>query len=245
MNMEIIGPFILTIISGFSTLIGTIPIFFKINKVGEVLSFSLSFSYFILLYISLFDLIPSSIGVLCNHMSFINIIKCIIPFLIGYLIIFYLSKIENKSSLYKIGIISLISIIMHNIPEGIIVFVSSYKNIKIGLKTVLAIIFHNIPEGILISIPLYYSNKSRGNVIKKVLLASISEPIGALLSLLLINRGIDDKILSYILLFVSGIMVSLCFNDIFKELLKYNNKKYILFGFELSIILIIILSFLN
>jgi ZIP family zinc transporter len=134
---------------------------------------------------------------------------------------------------------------LHNIPEGIIVFISSYKNFKIGIKTVIAIMLHNIPEGLLISIPLYYSKKSRRNVIKKILIASISEPSGALLSYFVLGREVSDVILAIILLFVSGIMISLCFNEIQKELLKYNNKRYIIFGFELSVILVIILSLLN
>ena len=104
---------------------------------------------------------------------------------------------------------------------------------------------HNIPEGLLISIPLYYSNKNRGSVILKMIIASISEPLGALLSYFVLGKNVSDIILSYILLFVSGIMISLCFNEIFPELLKYNNKRYILFGIEVSITLIIILSMLK
>ena len=246
MNMEIIGPFILTIISGFSTLIGVIPIYFKIKKVGELISFTLSLSYFILLYISIFDLIPSSLKIIFNSYKLIySILLSLVAFSIGYLIVYFLKNKESKNSLYKIGLISLISITLHNIPEGIIVFISTYKNFKIGIKTVIAIMLHNIPEGLLISIPLYYSKKSRRNVIKKILIASISEPFGALLSYFVLGREVSDVILAIILLFVSGIMISLCFNEIQKELLKYNNKRYIIFGFELSVILVIILSLLN
>lgn len=245
MNMEIIGPFILTIISGFSTMIGIIPIYFKISRVEDIISFTLSFSYFFLLSICIFDLIPSSISIIINNKELLGVLLSIIIFIIGYLIIFLIKVKEDKSSLYRIGIISLISLVLHNIPEGIIVFISSYKNIKIGLKTVIAIIFHNIPEGLLISIPIYYSKESRGNVFKKVLLASISEPFGALLSYTIIGKEVSDVILSYILIFVSGLMISLCFNEIGHEILKYNNKRCIIFGFILSIILITILSILN
>ena len=240
MNMEIIGPFILTFISGFSTFLGIIPIFLKTNKVGEIITFTLSLSYITLLSISLFDLIPSSIKYLIN---IYQVILGLIVFLIGYTIILLLKRKEG-SSLYKIGIISLISLVLHNIPEGIIVFISSYKNIKIGLKTVIAIICHNIPEGLLIAVPLYYSKVSKKNVIKNVLIASLSEPFGALLSFLFMSRG-SKLLIAYIQLFVSGMMISLCINEIQKELFKYNNKKYVIIGFGLSIILISILSILN
>ena len=241
MNMEIIGPMLLSIFAGFSTMIGLIPIFFKINKVGELISFALSFSYFILLSISIFDLLPSSIPILIDNYGLTaGLLYSILSFLIGYFIIYFIKIKEHESSLYRIGIISMISIILHNIPEGIIVFMTSYKNVKIGLKAFFAIMLHNIPEGLLISVPLYYSNKNRVSTIKKVFLASISEPLGALLSYIILGRVISNLLLSYILIFTSGIMISLCINDIFKELLKYNNKKYILCGFFISMIFIIV-----
>jgi ZIP family zinc transporter len=243
--MEIIGPFILTIISGLSTMIGIIPIYLKINKVGELITFTLSLSYFILLSISLYDLIPNSLSTIFKYYNITtSIFSSIIIFLIGYMIIYLLKIKKETNSLYKIGIISLISLVLHNIPEGIIVFMSSYKNIKFGLKTFIAIICHNIPEGLLIGVPLYYSKQSRDTVIKNVLLASISEPLGALLSFLFLKRVMNDILLSYILIFVAGLMISLCINDIYKELLIYNNKKYILLGFLVSMIFLTIMIIL-
>lgn len=241
MNMEIIGPLILALISGFSTMVGIIPIYFKVKRVEELISFSLSLSYFILLSISIFDLLPSSLPVVIKGYGlFKGILISLFFFLLGYLIIYFMKSKKEDSSLHKIGIISMISLILHNIPEGIIVFMSSFKSIRIGIKTFIAIVFHNVPEGLLISIPLYYSKESRGNVIKKVFIASISEPLGALLSYLFLSRLINDYIISYMLLFVAGLMISLCFNEIYKELLKYN-KRYIFYGFIASMIF---LSFL-
>ena len=68
-------------------------------------------------------------------------------------------RAKNGIKLYKIGIISMIIIILHNIPEGIITFITSSSNINLGLKLSIAIALHNIPEGISISIPIYYSTK--------------------------------------------------------------------------------------
>ena len=84
MSMEIFGPLLLTIISGLSTMIGIIPIYLKIKKINELISFTLSLSYFILLSISLFDLIPNSIKVIFSNYTIIqSIISCFIFFIIG------------------------------------------------------------------------------------------------------------------------------------------------------------------
>ena len=142
MNMEIIGPLLLSIISGMSTLLGSLIIFFKIKKVGEFITFSLSLSMIIM---------------------------------------------------------------------------------------------------IIISIPLYYSGKSRGVVVGYTILASISEPLGALLSYIILKSIINQLILSYVLMFVSGLMISLSINDILKEILSYNKYKYMIIGIITGILLSVII----
>ena len=52
---------LLPLISSFSTLIGVIPIYLNIKRVEVITSFSVSLSMSVMIIISLFDLIPSSI----------------------------------------------------------------------------------------------------------------------------------------------------------------------------------------
>ena len=73
----------------------------------------------------------------------------------------YIDKYNKENSLYKVGLLSMIAIILHNIPEGIVTFIVSNSNIILGLSICIAIALHNIPEGISIAIPLYYSTKSK------------------------------------------------------------------------------------
>jgi len=244
MNNDFIIPFILSLISGLSTLIGSIFIFIKTNRIGDIITISLSFSMGIMIILSIFDLIPSSFINIINYYGIIyGLIISFLSFLLGYLTIFIINFKENKSknNLYRIGMLSMISLIIHNIPEGIIVFMSSYHNIKIGINVCISIMLHNIPEGISIALPLYYSGESRGSVVKKVLLSGIIEPLGALLSYIFLKDYISPIIISYLLLFVSGLMISLSINDIYKEIKKYNNIKNMILGIILSIVLSIII----
>ena len=224
---------ILSLISGLSTIIGSIFIFIKYKRVGELINFFLSFSIGIMIMISLFELMPSSIPIIMNKYSYLGVILIIQTFVLGYLTVFMINKyLDNENSLYRIGIISFITLVMHNIPEGIIVYMSTFTNSKLCFKLVLSIILHNIPEGILISLPLYYSKKSRGYALLMTLISGLSEFVGALLSYMFFGRGISDSLLSFILLFVSGLMISLSLNEILKQI-KYN--KYMLYGSILSI----------
>ncbi len=243
MKMEIIGPLLLSLLAGLSTLIGIIFIYIRTNKVEEYIVFFLSFSMTMMISISLFELIPNSIINMINEYKCYGIIISILIFLLGYQSVYFINKKikNNNSSLYRIGILSMISLILHNIPEGIAVFMSAYKNIKLGLKICIAIILHNIPEGISIALPLYFSGESRGVCIKYTLLSAIAEPLGALLSFIFLRRVVTNISLSYILLFVSGIMICLSINDILKEIIKYNHKKYMIIGIFFSLIISLLL----
>ena len=248
MKMEIIGPLTLSLLAGLSTLIGSIFIFFKVKKVGEYIVLSLSLSMGIMILLSVFDLIPSSIPIIIDRYKYsYGILISVLTFLLGYFTIDLIDKKisnKNKNSLYNIGILSLISLILHNFPEGIAVFMSAYTNIKYGYKMFIAIMLHNIPEGISIAIPLNYSGESRGAVLFYTFLSAISEPLGALLSYIFLKNIINDIVLSLILLFVSGLMISLSINNIYIEIKKYNKTKYMILGLILSVILFIIVIFI-
>lgn len=243
MNIFISIPLLLSLIAGLSTLIGGFLILFKIKNINKFIVISLSFSISIMILISLFDLLPNSVSLLLNKYNSVGIILVILTFLLGYLTIYLITnKLENESSLYKIGILSMISLMVHNFPEGIAVFMSSFVNIKIGFKLFIAIVLHNIPEGISIAVPLYYSGKSRGYALKKTFISGIAEPIGALISYLFLRKYINNIIISFILIFVSGLMISLSINEIYTEIKKYNLKLYSYIGYLIGIILFILLS---
>lgn len=238
--MNDLFPLLLSFIAGISTLLGSFFILFKIKKVGEFVVFSLSFSLGIMTLISFFDLIPSSYPVIINNYGMLyGIIIFVLIFLLGYQSIKLINDRikDNDSSLYKIGILSMISLVLHNFPEGIAVFIGALSNTSIGIKLCIAIMLHNIPEGIAISVPLYYSGVEKKRVFVYTLLSGLSEPIGALLAYFILKNFINELFLSMVLVFVSGLMISLALNDILKEVKRYNKIKYMIYGLFVSIIL--------
>ena len=78
----------------------------------------------------------------------------------------------------------MLSIIIHNIPEGIATFMTSASNISLGITLSIAIALHNIPEGISIAVPIYYAAGSKLKAFYYVLLSSLSEPFGAIIAYL-------------------------------------------------------------
>ena len=241
--MHNIYPFLISFLAGISTLIGFLFIFIKVKNINKFISISLSFSALIMILISIFDLIPNSFFNIIYKYKFIGLILVILSFLLGICLIYIFNHLtkyleEKGSSLYKLGIISAIVLMLHNIPEGIITYITSDSNIKLGIKIASAIAFHNIPEGICIAIPIYYSTKSYLKAFIYTFISGISELFGAIISYLFLYKYLNNTILNLIFIFVAGIMINLAINDILKESIKYsnNNKKNIYIGFILAIV---------
>lgn len=218
--------FVITLLSGLTTLLGSLIIFINIKDKNKVISYSMFFSSGVMLYISVFDLIPASF-------SYINKIYDFIPSMAimgvyglfgGMLVRYFDRNTNNDNKLYKIGIISMITLIIHNIPEGIITFVSSSKNISLGLSLSLSIALHNIPEGIAIAIPIYYGENSKKKAFYYTLIAALSEPLGALIGIMFINN-INDYLFAILLSLTSGIMIYLSIFELYKEGKIYRKKE--------------------
>lgn len=138
----------------------------------------------------------------------------------------------------------MVALMIHNLPEGILTFMTSYKDLSMGISLGIAIMLHNIPEGISISIPIYYSTGNKFKSLLYTLISGLSEPLGALLAYMLLKNFINDLTISIILILVSGIMINLSINDILPEVNKYNKKKQSILGMFLGLILVLINLFL-
>ena len=230
-------PFIISILSGLSTLIGYFSIYIKNNK-NKLIKNSLSFASGIMLCVSIIELIPEGIKLLSKYNNLLSI--GITSITVGMLLPIITNKIIKEEGLYKLGILSSIAIIMHNIPEGIITYLTSVKNIKLGINIALAIAMHNIPEGITIAVPIYYGTKSKKKAFKIVLISALSEFFGAILAHIFLKKIITDIIIGIILLIVAGIMSYLSIIKLLPKALKYKEKKKTLIFFIIGIIIMYI-----
>ena len=187
MNKLIIS-FLLTSIAGLTTLIGYFIVFLRCDQ-KKIISFSLAFSGSVMLTISFLDLIREAINYLNYYNFFFRSLLIIFFISLGFFTSNYISyRFDNDNNLKTIGIISLIAIIIHNIPEGIITFIVSGININLGIELALAISMHNIPEGISIAVPLFYATNNKIKTFFVVLIASLSEIVGALICYLFLQN---------------------------------------------------------
>lgn len=242
MNNNLLALFI-PFLAGISTIIGFLPTYISKKHQDAIIPFSLAFSAGVMINISIFSLIPESFHYLNMPLSFPTIILLLIFINIGIIISLYIDKkldrvIEN-SSLYKIGILSLITLILHNLPEGITTYLTTSQNLKLGISLSLAIALHNIPEGIAIAVPIYYSTNNRKKAFFYTLISGFSEFLGAILAHIFLKDLMNKFLLFIILSLTAGIMLHLSLFDLLPSSIKYHKNKIVIFGIVLGTIIML------
>jgi ZIP family zinc transporter len=241
----------LSLLAGLSTVIGSFIVFFSKSKSKKLLTFALSFSAGIMITLSFTDLYPFSQRILVAKKGpFTGILLSLLFLLIGVIIsmlIDYLvctevhldtKKNYSEKSLYKVGLISMVALILHNFPEGIATFMSSYQNTTLGIYVTIAISLHNIPEGISIAMPIYYSTSSKFKAIKYTFYSGMAEPFGAFLAFLFLKPFISDITLGIIFAIVAGIMLYIAFQELIPEARSYKHTRVYIFSLLLGICII-------
>lgn len=238
--------FILSFIAGISTLIGALIIFFDKDKNNKIVTISLSFAAGVMVCVSLMDLLPNCYNMILNNNIFfpkfiLTLIFMVIGIIISILIDKYLptENSHDKPGLYKIGIISMVAIILHNVPEGIATFITSTTNLKLGITLTIAIALHNIPEGITIAIPIYHSTNNKLKALFYAFISGMSEIIGSILAYLFLAPYINDNIMACLYAIIAGIMLHISIYELIPGAYKESTFKPVLKYFLLGFIIMI------
>ena len=235
--------FLITTLAGLSTLIGSLIIFINNTNKDKIIISSLAFASSVMLLISITDLIPESYNMFKNHIKLYPLIVIIlISINIGIIISLFIKKYipENNNKLYRVGVISMLAIIMHNIPEGMATFMATNTNTKLGINLSIAIALHNIPEGISIAIPIYYSTKSKLKAIIYTFIAGLSELFGAIITYVFLIPFVNNYTMGILFSIIAGIMIHISLFELLPTSISYDNKKYTLIFYLIGFIFVII-----
>ncbi len=236
--------FLLTFLASISTLLGGILIFIKKQK--NIIIYSLAFAAGVMITVSITDLIPEAFNLLNKtYNSFFSILLILIFINIGIILSMIIDKfLPSNDELYRVGVVSMLAIILHNIPEGIITFITCSNDITLGITLAIAIAAHNIPEGITISLPIYYATNSRKKAIFYTFISGISEFFGAIFAFLFLKSIINDINLGLLFAAIAGIMTHISCYELLPLSFKYKKYKKTLIAFIIGCLFIVINSIL-
>lgn len=153
------------------------------------------------------------------------------------------NKKEHNEHLFHIGFVTSISLILHNMIEGISIYVTSLTNFKTGLLIALAVSLHNLPLGIEIAVGMESSKPK--NKIKWITmtLLTLSSFIGAL-GIFLLKKQINEMILTALLCTTFGMLIYITIFELLREIWNNRKNKLTYIGLGIGLILNIILVML-
>ena len=223
---SILLSFLITILAGFSTMIGIFPIYFHKKSQDIIIPVCLSFAAGVMISISLFSLIPEAVSAISKTFILFPAILIVSIFIVvGVLFSSFVDqKIEKKfanNQLYKLGLISVIALMFHNIPEGITTFISSNQDLRLGITLSIGIALHNIPEGISIAVPIYFATKNKKKAILLTFISGFSEFFGAVLAYLFLAPFLTSFGLGVILALAAGIMIHISVYELIPTAYQY------------------------
>jgi ZIP family zinc transporter len=237
-TQHILFAFLLTLIAGLSTGIGSIIALFAKRTNADFLCVSLGFSAGVMIYISFMEMLPEAkellivnfgektgvlylIIALFGGMGFISLIDFLIPSEVNPHEMHEVEEMRGKISLKRTGSLVALSIGIHNFPEGIATFTTALSGLDIAIPITLAIALHNIPEGIAVAVPIYHSTGSRKKAFWYSFLSGLAEPVGALIAFLFLMNIWTPAINGILLAAVSGIMIFISLDELLPSAEKY------------------------
>ena len=227
--------------------------FKKINK--NVLDIMLSVSAGVMIAASFFSLLNPSIT-MANNLGINTMLIVSSGFLMGGLFLYlgniFTSKLKKNIRSNKRIIMLIISITLHNIPEGLAIGVA-FGSTLYGLDgaslisawtLALGIGIQNFPEGTAISVPLRREGYSRLKAFFYGELSGIVEPIASLLGAILVLK--IRYILPFFLSFAAGAMIYVVTLELIPESQTNKHKDLIslftLIGFVIMMLLDVLLG---
>lgn len=243
--------FLLTLLAGLSTGIGSCIAFAARKTNKKFLSVSLGFSAGVMIYVSMIEIFFKAQESLIAEMGEkTGAWVTVAAFFGGMFLIAIIDKIipseenlhevkqvvadsqnsSNEKHLMRMGVFTAMAIAIHNFPEGLATFVSALQDTSIAIPIVAAIAIHNIPEGIAVSVPIYQATGSKKKAFLYSFMSGLVEPVGALIGWLILMPVMNDIVFGIIFAGVAGIMVFISVDELLPAAREYGEHHLSVYG---------------
>jgi len=149
----------------------------------------------------------------------------------------FIKNPHELSRLRKAGLLTAITVAVHNLPEGLATFFAASTDITLGITVVIAIAIHNIPEGIAVALPVYQSTGSKRKSLLYTFLSGMAEPLGGILGFILISSILGEASLGIMFGMIAGIMTYISFDTLLPLSREYDTGHYSITGVVLGMLL--------
>lgn len=246
-NQTILIALLLTLFAGLSTGIGSLIAFIAKRTNTNFLSLSLGLSAGVMIYVSFMEMLPKASSSLTTiygdklgtlymilglfgGIAIIALIDFVIPESRNPHEMHGVEEMKSNYRLKQTGIITAITIAIHNFPEGIATFMSALNSMEVAIPITVAIAIHNIPEGIAVAVPIYHSTGSKKKAFWLSFSSGLAEPIGALIAFFFLLPFWNPSLDAFILSAVAGIMIFISLDELLPSAEKYGKHHLSIIG---------------
>jgi ZIP family zinc transporter len=242
-NGYILFPIFLTFLTGLTTIIGSIIAHFTKNPKYKYLGFALGCSAGGIIGVTMVEILYKIVEVIGHYRTNFAFIGGMIFSLI-LTFIFKHESIEKRIShadmkVRGIDVITAIGLVVHNIPEGIIVFLCTLLSVETGIFIAVAIALHNIPQGFSLSFSTFYITQDTKRSFFYSFLSGFIEPFSAIITALIFLPFLNGLNLYLMVAFVSGIMIYVSLGELIPFAHKYGEERSIFMGIIIGMSIII------
>lgn len=247
---------LLTLFVGLFILIGSIvSIYYKNNS--KITDFSIALAFGVIISLIIFELIPETFSILNDELGILrSIISITLLILIGIIALKILDLFiphhgqethhhhKNKNiechneHLYHIGIVSTIALVMHNLIEGMSLYLVASSNLLSGLLLCIGIGLHNIPMGLVIALTLSSHNHSNKKILNISLIVSFSTFIGGFIMFIL--GGVSSITEGILLGLTLGMLIYIAIFELLYQVYNMKDKRLSIFGTIFGIFIFVI-----
>jgi ZIP family zinc transporter len=257
--------FVLTLLAGLSTGIGSLLALIAKRTNTKFLCASLGFSAGVMLYVSFMEMLPAAkeglidcygerqgtlymLSAFFGGIALIALIDILIPKVGNPHEVQRIEDMQKTKatdpSLNRVGVVVALSLAIHNFPEGIATFTSALESMNIAIPITVAIAIHNIPEGIAVSVPVYHATGNKKKAFWLSFMSGVAEPLGALIAYLFLTPFWSPVINGVVLAAVSGIMVYISLDELLPTAEKFGEHHISISGLAAGMVVMALSLFL-
>ena len=238
---------VVSLLAGLATSVGALAVLLRRNPPRAVMAAALAFAAGAMLLVSLVEIVPKGITALEQTMTRGPAQASVYgAFFVGIALVLLIDRAlpeplnpaqtegregefsdranrVKTSSMLRSGMVVAVVLALHNFPEGMATFFSTYSDPVVGLTLAVAVALHNIPEGIAVAIPVYAATRSRRKAFWWATASGLTEPLGGLLAAVLVTWVVPPAWFGLLYGLVAGMMVFLALDELLPAAWRYQS----------------------
>lgn len=240
----------LTFLLGIFIILGAIVVFYLKNN-EKLIEFSIGLASGVVFMLILTDLIPEVVEAV-PYVGIFKVFAILTGVAFGFVFLLVLDKFipdhednpkthqDDSKNLEHIGIVSAIALCLHNLVEGMAIYMLSLHDIKAAFVACIGVGLHNIPLGMVITSAFYQQNTSKKKTLVILSIVALSTFLGGLLIVVFPAENYISMLEAISLTLTIGMLIFILLMELIPKLKKAESKKCSMSGLILGVVLLLI-----